>query len=189
MPSTTYHERVQTIFSVLAQHDQSSILLLDFVERVKDSMALDLIPPRPRVVAQVHKALRHERLARRIKLVQCADGQIRLELTPSGLTYFRNHNVVRLHHMEHDVLHRLTARELRKETKILNDVLREIRDDIRGSSQTHSGLTAYEDMPHIILTLIERIDALHAQNTELTSMLAEDRGMEHNILAGYSLYD
>ncbi|KAL7279313.1 hypothetical protein ACG7TL_007154 [Trametes sanguinea] len=51
---------MNTIFSVLAQHDQSSILLLDFVERVKDSMALDLIPPRPRVVAQVHKALRHE---------------------------------------------------------------------------------------------------------------------------------
>ncbi|OSC97461.1 hypothetical protein PYCCODRAFT_1471867 [Trametes coccinea BRFM310] len=181
MPSLTYLKRVQNILGVLAQDDQSSIVLADFVERVQDSMTLDLIPPRPRMVAHVNKVLKHERLARRIKIVQGADGRERLN--------FRNYNIVRLFHDDQEALKKLTVRQLRKETKTLNGILRGIREEIRRSHDRYSTLSAFEDIPHIISTVIERIDALNVQNTELTAMLAEERGMEHNILAEYPLYE
>ncbi|KAH9887573.1 hypothetical protein C8Q73DRAFT_794582 [Cubamyces lactineus] len=195
MPAKTYHDRVRNVFKAFAQNDASSVPLADLIERVEDSIALDLIPPRP------------GRLARRIRVVHGTNGQVKLELTPYGLSYFREWNVVKLHHEDNDFLHRLTYREacillfqqtranphtvlqLRKETKILKGILREIHEEIQRGGGRYSDLITFEDIPHVVNTVVERVDTLHEQNTELNMILAEDRGMEHNVLAEYPLYD
>ena len=86
------------------------------------------------------------------------------------VTSFREWNVIKLHHEDRDFLHKLTYREvcvlspslmlanphialqLRKETKILNDLLREIREDIRHSGNRYSDLATFEDIPHVVRT-------------------------------------
>ncbi|KAI0666486.1 hypothetical protein C8Q78DRAFT_994880 [Trametes maxima] len=182
-PTCARFERVLNALAVIARNKHSSVSLSDLVEKVKDSIVLDLLPLNSGVKARVLKALKVERLARRIKLVQGQRGAVMLYLTPYGLRYFWTYGAVVVYEKDEAMFQRLTIKELRKETRALDSVLLEIRDILREYHPRYSSLSNVEDIPDIVTEVIKKTDTLGEQYTELTSMLAKERAEERALLS------
>ncbi|KAI9061945.1 hypothetical protein FKP32DRAFT_1604436 [Trametes sanguinea] len=165
---------IQRILSVLAKDDMESVSYTEFVERVKDSLLLDCIKPSPLVDFYVRKALKRERLAARVKLVP---GSNEIVMTASGFRYYQGFGVLRLMDRSDRRFNRLTIAQLRKETKSLDAVISDIAGVLRGNDHWPVDSSA-EDIPTIVSSIVARIRALGEENTELSSILADNRAVE-----------
>ncbi|KAH9850599.1 hypothetical protein C2E23DRAFT_887222 [Lenzites betulinus] len=182
MTLLTYHQRIKNVLSMIAKDDQQSLPYSELLERVRDSMALDLMTPTRGFEKRIRKAVLHERLAHRVKLAVSSNGLLKLTLTLTGVQYFRNFGVLTLYHHDEPSFRKLTVRELRKETQLINDVLAEIRGVIREGYGEQSQAFTDEDIPGIISQLLQKADNLGGQYTKLSSMLAEERKAERALL-------
>ncbi|KAI0667016.1 hypothetical protein C8Q78DRAFT_1082530 [Trametes maxima] len=186
MPKVTYRERVKNILHIFARDHQDTIPYVQFIERVKDSMLLDLLRLHRGTDALVQKALLSERFARRVKFAQSLNGSMILVLTPSGLEYFKWYGVVGLHHKDMHILGKFTLRQLRQETNTLNCVLDNIRNVLSESDCQYFTPSSIANIPTAVARVIQKIQDLNEQNTELMSILAGDRAMEHAIQSGHT---
>ncbi|KAI0644128.1 hypothetical protein C8Q79DRAFT_1011922 [Trametes meyenii] len=178
MPRATYRERIKNVLCVLAQNDQETIPYAQFLERVETSMLLDLMVMHRGVDGLIRKAILCERCAHRIKFVSKLDGSIDLTLTPSGSKYFKNYGIVCLHHEDLRVLEKFTSRQLRKETRILNRVLENIHNVLLENGTQAFTPSCIEDIPAAVARVVQKMRSLGETNTELTSILAEERSVE-----------
>ncbi|KAI0827603.1 hypothetical protein BC628DRAFT_1418236 [Trametes gibbosa] len=182
MALLTYHQRIKNVLSMIAKDDQQSLPYSELLERVRDSMALDLMTPTRGFEKRIRKAVLHERLAHRVKLAVSSNGLLKITLTLTGVQYFKNFGVLTLYRHDEPGFRKLTVRELRKETQLINDVLAEIRGVISEGYGEQSQAFTDEDIPGLISQLLQKADNLGGQYTKLSSMLAEERKAECALL-------
>ncbi|KAJ3005287.1 hypothetical protein NUW54_g4406 [Trametes sanguinea] len=186
MPYITYHQRLKNVLQAAAQNEVPFIWLDDLLDQVSDSQLLDTGKQGSRLKERVLMALARERRAGRVKVERLPNCRSKLSLTSRGLRYFlrhASHCLVDEHSIE---FKRLTVRQLRRDTKVLNAVLYEIHQLIFGEDRTSTTKT-FEDLPVAVTTLIQKIQAMGERNVELSSLLAENRVAERALWQRYPL--
>ncbi|OSD01991.1 WD40 repeat-like protein [Trametes coccinea BRFM310] len=164
MPSANYMQRVRTILSTLAKNGLRDILFADLMERVEDSLLLEGKHAGPRAEFFIRKALKRERLAARVKLVQDTNGEARVLLSPSGFHYFQHLETLQVIDPRGRKFQRLTTAELQKQTRLMKNVLNDLLEVIRTHQyQAHGDDITIEDLPAIVANIVERVKALGEQ--------------------------
>ncbi|KAI0325700.1 hypothetical protein GY45DRAFT_1374552 [Cubamyces sp. BRFM 1775] len=180
MPSINYQRRVRTVLSTVAKNDQNTILLLDLVDRVKDSIILEGEGRRagPRAEYFVQKALKRECLAARVKIVRDRNENLVVNLSPSGFRYFQHLDIVVVLDHRESKFRKLTVDQLQKETQILEGILDEVLKVIRIRRDRYAATAAIERLPGIVTEIVGTVERLEEQYTDLNSILAEHRRVE-----------
>ncbi|KAH9896045.1 hypothetical protein C8Q73DRAFT_789832 [Cubamyces lactineus] len=183
MPAANYVQRVRTALGVSAKNEVDTILLVDLVDRVEDSLILDGKRPGPRAKYFVEKALKRERLAARVKLVQERNGNVKVILTSSGLNYYQNFDIFHVIDPNGPKLRRLTVAELQHETYRLNKILGELLEIIRSKDDKYRAVSSFEELPGITASTVNRVRALGEEYTTLSSTLAEHTTFQRTLRA------